>query len=77
MDVGRHPNITLITYSEVEKVSGYVGNFKVKIRKKARYVDEELCTACGECEKVCPSIAADAYQQGLSSRKAIYIQYLL
>jgi heterodisulfide reductase subunit A len=75
MDVGRHPNITLITYSEVENVSGYVGNFKVDIRKKARYVDPDLCTACGECEKVCPSVSADEYQQGLSSRKAIYIQY--
>jgi len=75
MDVGRHPNITLMTYSEVDTVSGYVGNFKVKVRKKARYVDEELCTACGDCVPVCPSVAPDGYQQGLSSRKAIYIQY--
>ena len=48
MDVGRHPKIKLYAYSEVEKVSGYIGNFKVKIRKKARYVDETKCNSCGE-----------------------------
>jgi heterodisulfide reductase subunit A len=53
MDAGRHPNITLLTYSEVEDVSGYVGNFKVKVRKKARYVDEAKCTGCGLCWQTC------------------------
>lgn len=53
MDAGRHPNITLLSYSEVEEVSGYVGNFKVKVRKKARYVDESKCTGCGVCWTVC------------------------
>jgi heterodisulfide reductase subunit A len=53
MDAGRHPNITLLTYSEVEEVSGYVGNFKVKVRKKARYVDEAKCTGCGLCWSEC------------------------
>ncbi len=53
MDVGRHPNITLLTYSEVEEVSGYVGNFKVKVRQKARYVDEDKCTGCGLCWEYC------------------------
>jgi len=52
--VGQHPNIELLTYSEVEEVSGYVGNFKVKVRKKARYVDVDKCTGCGECSKNCP-----------------------
>ncbi len=75
MDVGRHPNIILMTYSEVEHVSGYVGNFKVTVRKKTRYVDPDLCTACGECENVCPSTVGDEYQQGFSTRKAIYIEY--
>lgn len=75
MDVGRHPNVELMTYSEVENVNGYVGNFKVTIRKKARYVDEKLCNSCGDCEKVCPQAVPDAYQQGFSSRKAIYIEY--
>ena len=54
MDAGRHPNITLLSYSEVEEVSGYVGNFKVKVRKNARYVDEGTCTGCGLCENRCP-----------------------
>lgn len=53
MDVGRHPNITLLTYSEIEEVSGYLGNFKVKVRKKARYVDENACTGCGICWNEC------------------------
>ena len=75
MDAGRHPNITLMTYSEVADVSGYVGNFKVTVRKKARYVDPDLCNACGECAKICPQITPDAYQQGFSSRKAIYMEF--
>ena len=54
-DVGSHPNIKLMTYSEVEDVSGYVGNFKVKVRKKARYVDEDKCTGCGTCWNMCPA----------------------
>ena len=53
IDAGRHPNITLLTYSEVEEVSGYVGNFKIKVRKKARSVDEEKCTGCGLCTENC------------------------
>mgnify|MGYP001027448938 FL=1 len=53
MDAGRHPNITLLTWSEVEEVSGYVGNFKVKVRKKARYVDDSKCTGCGLCWSTC------------------------
>ncbi len=75
MDVGRHPNVTLYTFSEVEEVNGFVGNFKVKIRKKARYVDENECTACAECSEVCPVIVPDEYQEGFSSRKAIYIPF--
>jgi heterodisulfide reductase subunit A len=53
MDVGRHPNITLLTWSEVEQVSGYVGNFKVRVRRKPRYVDETKCTGCGLCWEYC------------------------
>jgi NADH-quinone oxidoreductase subunit E len=52
--VGNHPNITLLTHSEVESVSGHVGSFKVKIRRKARFVDEEKCTGCGQCIERCP-----------------------
>jgi heterodisulfide reductase subunit A len=53
MDAGRHPNITLLTYSEVEEVSGYVGNFRVRVRKKARSVDVDKCTGCGDCVEQC------------------------
>lgn len=56
VSVGHRKNITLMTYSEVESVSGYIGNFKVKIRKKARYVDTEKCTGCGQCWDICPAV---------------------
>ncbi len=56
-------------------MSGYVGNFTAKIRKKARYVDPTVCNACGECVKVCPVTRPDGFQMGLSSRKAIYIPF--
>jgi heterodisulfide reductase subunit A len=75
MDVGRHPNIQLMAYSEVESVSGYVGNFAVRVRKRARYVDEDACTACGDCVVVCPVTAPDEFQGGLSTRKAIHIPF--
>ncbi len=71
-DAGRHPRITLHTLSEVVDVKGYVGNFDVKIVKKARYVDETACTACGDCAKVCPVVRPDEFNIGLSSRRAIY-----
>jgi heterodisulfide reductase subunit A len=75
MDVGRHPKIELFTLSEVEDVKGYIGNFKVKVRRKARYVNEKECKSCGECAKVCPVVKPDEYQQGFSSRKAIYLPF--
>jgi len=75
MDVGRHPRIELLAYSEIEDVSGYVGNFKVRVRKKARYVDESECTACGDCVPVCPIVQPDEFQTGLSTRRAIYIPF--
>ena len=74
-DVGSHPNIELLTYSEVEEVSGYIGNFKVKLRKKARYVDEEKCTGCGVCQEKCPWKADSEFDVGLAKRKAIYIPF--
>ena len=54
VSVGQHPNISLLTWSEVEEVDGYVGNFTVKVRKKARYVDPDLCNGCGDCWEKCP-----------------------
>jgi len=64
-----------MTFSEVEAVSGFVGNFNVTVRKKARYVDPNECTACAECANICPVALPDEYQQGFSSRKAIYMPY--
>ena len=55
-EVGKHPNIELLTWSEIEEVSGYVGNFKVKIKKKARYVDLDKCNGCGACWENCPTV---------------------
>jgi len=75
MDAGRHPKIKLMAFSEVEDVSGYVGNFKVTVRKKARYVDASLCNSCGECEKVCPATHPDEFQMGLSTRRAVHLPF--
>jgi heterodisulfide reductase subunit A len=73
--VGSHPYIELMTYSEVEDVSGYIGNFKVKVRKKARYVDEEKCTGCGVCQEKCPWKVDSEFEVGMGQRKAIYIPF--
>ena len=72
MDAGRHPNITLLSYSEVKHVSGYVGNFQVTVQRKPRYVLEEKCTACGACLEVCPISVADVFNEGHGSHPAIY-----
>ena len=70
--VGSHPNIELLTYSEVAEVAGYIGNFKIKIRKKARYIDLSKCTGCGRCVELCPAIVPDEFEVGMGKRKAIY-----
>ncbi|MCQ2056032.1 MAG: CoB--CoM heterodisulfide reductase iron-sulfur subunit A family protein [archaeon] len=75
-DVAGHPNITTMTYSEVVKVDGQAGNFKVTVRKKPRYVDLEKCTGCGDCIAKCPTKnIPDKFEYGLSTRKAIYIPH--
>ena len=75
VDVYRHPNIELITYAEVKSVEGYVGNFKVKIEKKPRYVIEERCTGCGECAAVCPIEFPNDWDLFLGVRKAIDVPF--
>ena len=72
MDVGRHPKIRLLAYSEIEKIEGEVGDFHITVRKKARYVDEKKCTGCGTCAEKCPTVTSDAYNLGLGKAKAIY-----
>ncbi len=86
VDVGRHPNIELMTYCEIEKVEGYIGNFDITIRKKARGVlspDEATargiegggCNGCGDCAEVCPVIKPNPFEMGMAPRKAIYIYH--
>ena len=72
VDAGAHPNIELMTSCEVEGVSGYIGNFAVTVRKKAKYVNHDICTGCGACEEKCPAKADSAFNRGLSKRPAIY-----
>jgi heterodisulfide reductase subunit A len=73
--VRSHESIKLLTYSEVIEVSGYVGNFKVKIRQKPRYVDESKCTGCGTCQDKCPIKADSEFDFGISKRKVIYTPF--
>jgi heterodisulfide reductase subunit A len=76
VQAGNHPNITLLTYSEVEKVEGYVGNFVATIRKRARSVNEKDCTGCGVCWEKCPKkVIDDVFEAGLGYRKAVYTPF--
>jgi heterodisulfide reductase subunit A len=73
-DAGRHPNIELLTNSEVQDVKGYIGNFKVKVLKKPRFVTKD-CSACGDCSKVCPIIVPNEFDVGLATRHGIYTPF--
>jgi heterodisulfide reductase subunit A len=76
VEAGQHPRIRLYTYSEVESVDGFIGNFKVAIRQKARYVDMSKCTGCGECSKVCPlKRNPSEFDYGMGMRPAIYMPF--
>lgn len=76
VDVSQHPNIKLLTYSEIEKVSGFVGNFDVTIRKRARYVDEDKCTGCLDCITKCPvKDIPNSFDNDTAKRKAIYVPF--
>ena len=75
VEVGRHPNIQLMTLTEVTSVEGEAGNFTVKLYKKPRYVDEKKCIGCGICAEKCPSKVPSEYNMGLDNRKAIYIPF--
>jgi heterodisulfide reductase subunit A len=75
VEIASHPNIELLTYSEVKKVDGYVGNFKVLIEEKPKGVDWDLCTGCGECSDVCPISVPSEFERGLGERTAIYTPF--
>ena len=76
VEAAAHENITIYTYSEVEKVSGFVGDFTVDIRKKARFVDADKCTGCGACQEKCPSKKTPSeFNRGLGTRTAIYTPF--
>ena len=76
VEANQHEKINLITYSELENVTGFVGNFTARIRKKARFVDEAKCTGCGVCTEKCPSRKGlNAFNMGLNTRGAVYIPF--
>ena len=77
VDAANHPNIELLAYSEVEEVSGFVGNFEVKVRRKARYVDVSKCTGCGDCAEACrlANRFPNEFDEGMGKRSAIYLPF--
>ncbi len=72
VEIGRHKDIELLTLSEVERVEGEAGNFKVTLKKQARFIDETKCTGCGACVTACPVTLPSEFDQGLADRKAIF-----
>ena len=75
VDVSRHQNIEIISYADLLSVEGFVGNFKVKIRKNPRYVNSEDCTGCGECRDTCPIEYPNEWDENLGIRKAISVPF--
>ena len=75
VEVARHPNIEIISFADILKVEGFVGNFKVKVRKNPRYVIEEKCTGCGECRNVCPIEYPNEWDEYMGVRKAISVPF--
>jgi len=75
VEVASHQNVSLLTYTEIESINGEAGNFNVKLRKKATYVDWEKCTGCGVCSEWCPVVMKSEFNMGLGSRRAIYTPF--
>jgi len=75
VDAARHPKIKLMTYSEVKRVEGFIGNFKVLVEQKPRYVMPDRCNGCGLCAPLCPIEVPNEFEEGIAPRKAIYIPH--
>ncbi|MFW9999783.1 MAG: FAD-dependent oxidoreductase [Candidatus Hodarchaeota archaeon] len=76
VEVSRHPNVELIAYSEIQEISGEAGNFNIKVLKKSRYVDWDVCTGCGQCMEKCPMKKIPSeFEEGMGYRTAIYIPF--
>jgi heterodisulfide reductase subunit A len=75
LDAGRHPEIDILAYSEVLGVEGSIGSFAVTVRRKPRYVKEDVCNACGDCLAKCPGKVPDEFDMNLRTRKAIYLYF--
>jgi len=75
IEVAQHPNITLLTNSEVRAIEGEEGNFKVKVLKRSSFVDPDKCSSCGDCTEVCPIVLPSEFEQGMADRKAIFKSY--
>ncbi len=76
VEVAQHPNITLYTFAELEILEGFIGNFKAKIRRKSKSIDEKLCTGCGQCTTKCPvKKIPSEFNEGLGKRTAIYVPF--
>ena len=72
---GRHPNIIILTNSEVAGLEGEAGSFEVKLRRKSRYILEDKCTGCGDCAQKCPIVVLDSFNERLANRSAVYVKY--
>ena len=75
VECGRHLNISIMTNAEVKDIKGKAGNFQVALAKKARYIDIDKCTGCGDCAKHCPVRTTNSFDEGLSNRAAVYVKY--
>jgi heterodisulfide reductase subunit A-like polyferredoxin len=75
VETGRHPNITILTNTDIMELHGHAGDFSVKVRRRPRYIDEEKCVGCNDCAEVCPVVIPDTFNESLSQRRAVFKLY--